>query len=83
MKIMGKSWENDETWRFNAGDIKELMEGSTGRSPFSRGFWENQGTVAGDTGFFRTDDFRMSKRGPMAQEFRNLNRELLDTSRNA
>ena len=50
---------------------------------FHVGFWENQGTVAGDTGFFRTDDFRMSKRGPMAQEFRNLNRELLDTSRNA
>jgi len=39
MKIMGKSWENDETWRFNAGDIKELIEGSTGRfSRFHMGF---------------------------------------------
>ena len=64
MKIMGKSWENDETWRFNAGDIKELMEGSTGRSPFSRGFWENQGTVAGDTGFFSHRWFSNVKKGP-------------------
>jgi hypothetical protein len=67
-----------------------LPEGNGGINwkifPFSHGLWENKKTVAGgffqanhvtdDTGFFRTDDFRMSKRGPMAQEFRNLNREL-------
>ena len=69
------------------------MEGSTERFfPFSHGLWENQGTVAGGFlgkacdrwhGFFSlTDDVRMSKRGPMAQESRNLNRELC-TSRNA
>jgi hypothetical protein len=63
------------------------MEGSTGRFfRFHMGFGKIKKTVAGgffqanhvtdDTGFFRTDDFRMSKRGPMAQEFRNLNREL-------